>query len=208
MYQPSDVIETAAELRHVLGEVREASANKVIDHIDVHCRAWIERAPFVVVCTSDQNGRMDVAPKGDPAGFVRVLDDKTLAIPDRLGNRRADSFLNILENPRVGLMFVVPRRGEVARVSGSAQVVRDAPLLDSMAVNGRAPQLAILVRVEDAFWHCGKAMIRSRMWQPGEWPDIDGLPSYAQALLDHGNLSRSLAELEEVVAHNEREHLY
>jgi PPOX class probable FMN-dependent enzyme len=208
MYQPTNIIEAEKEIRDLLGETSEVSAKKVIDHIDDHCRAWIERSPFVVVCTADRNGRMDVAPKGDPPGFVKVLDAKTLAIPDRPGNRRADSFLNILENPKIGLMFVVPKRGEVVRVSGSAKIVRDSQLLESMAINGRVPALAILVRVEEAFYHCGKAMIRSRMWQPDQWPDIEGLPSYAQALLDHGHLSRSLTDLEELVTRNERERLY
>ena len=208
MYQPTHVVHDSDEIRAILGDVREVSAKKVIDHIDAHCRAWIERSPFVVMCTVDRSGKIDVAPKGDPPGFVKVLDDKTLAIPDRPGNRRADSFLNILENPRIGLMFIVPRRGEVVRVSGAAQVVRDPALLQSMAINDRAPDLAILVRVEEAFYHCGKAMIRSRMWQPDLWSPIEGLPSYAQALLDHGNLSRSLADIEEVVATNERERLY
>jgi len=137
------------------------SANKVIDHIDDHCRAWIERSPFAVISTVDRDGHMDVSPKGDPPGFVRVLDEKTLAIPDRPGNLRADSFQNILDNPRIGLMFIIPRRGEVVRVSGSAQIVRDPPLLQSMAVDGRTPILATLVRVEEAFYHCAKAMIRS-----------------------------------------------
>jgi len=207
-YEPTDVVQTAAGIRDLIGEVRELSVNKIIDHIDAHCRAWIERSPFVVISTVDRNGRMDVSPKGDPPGFVKVLDEKTLAIPDRLGNQRADSFLNIIENPRIGLMFIIPRRGEVVRVSGSAQIVRDPPLLQSMAVDGRAPLLATLVRVEEAFYHCSKAMIRSRMWTPDQWPDIDGLPSYAQALIDHGKLSRSLSYVQEVIDRNERERLY
>lgn len=207
-YEPTDVVQTADEVRGLFGEVRELSANKIIDHIDAHCRAWIERSPFVVISTIDRNGRMDVSPKGDPPGFVKVLDEKTLAIPDRLGNQRADSFLNIIDNPRIGLMFIIPRRGEVVRVSGSAQIVRDPPLLQSMAVDGRVPLLATLVRVEEAFYHCSKAMIRSRMWTPDNWPDIDGIPTYAQALIDHGKLSRSLSYVQDVIDRNERERLY
>ena len=208
MYQPSDVIRTEAEIRDILGEVLPSQVNKIIDHIDQHCRAWIERSPFVVVTTADKDGRIDVSPKGDPPGFVKVLDDKTLAIPDRPGNHRADSFVNIIQNPRIGLMFVVPKRTEVVRVSGTAQIVRDRPLLKTMAINTRVPQLAILVNVEEAFYHCGKAMVRSRMWQPDHWADIDGLPSYAQALIDHGDPPYTLAELEQRTAANERDRLY
>jgi uncharacterized protein len=207
-YEPTDVVRTADEIRELFGAVRELSANKIIDHIDAHCRAWIERAPFVVISTVDRAGRMDVSPKGDPPGFVRVLDEKTLAIPDRPGNLRADSFLNILDNPRIGLMFIIPRRGEVVRVSGSARIVRDPPLLQSMAVDGRAPALATLVRVEEAFYHCSKSMIRSRMWQPDQWPGIDGLPSYAQALIAHGKLSVSLDYAQERITQSEQERLY
>jgi len=207
-YQSSHVVQTADEIRLLFGEVRELSAHKVIDHIDAHCRAWIERSPFVVISTADSKGCMDVSPKGDPAGFVKVLDEKTLAIPDRPGNLRADSFLNILDNPRIGLMFIIPRRGEVVRVSGSAQIVRDPPLLQSMAVDGRVPILATLVQVEEAFYHCAKAMIRSGMWMPDQWADIEGLPSYAQALIDHGKLTVSLADAQERITHSEQERLY
>lgn len=207
-YQPTDILRDPAEITALIGEVRPLSANKIIDHIDPLCRAWIERSPFIIISTADASGRMDVSPKGDPPGFVRVLDEKTLAIPDRPGNNRFDSFRNILENPRIGLLFVIPRRGEVVRVSGTAQLVRDPPLLRSMEVNNRVPQLAILVRVEEAFYHCGKAMIRSRMWSPEQWPDIEGLPAYAQALLDHGRLPRTLEEVQAVVTHNEQERLY
>ncbi|MEM7254667.1 MAG: pyridoxamine 5'-phosphate oxidase family protein [Pseudomonadota bacterium] len=208
MYQPTDVISSEAEVYEILGSMNPNQEFKVIDHIDVHCRAWIERSPFVVVSTIDASGKMDVSPKGDPPGFVKILDEKTLAIPDRLGNRRADTFRNILQTSRIGLMFVVPKRGEVVRVGGSAQIVVDPPLLESMTVNGRPPQLATLVRVETAFYHCGKAMIRSRMWKPDEWGDIGGLPSYAQALIDHANPPETLEEMQDLLDKNERDRLY
>ena len=144
MYQPTHVIASEAEVRAILGEVLSTQVNKVIDHIDHHCRTWIERSPFVVMATMDRSGRLDVSPKGDPPGFVKVVDEKSLAIPDRPGNRRADGFLNILETSRIGLMFVVPKRREVLRVNGSAQIVRDPGLLDTMAVNDRVPVMATL----------------------------------------------------------------
>ena len=208
MYEATHVIASEAEIRQILGEVFPSQVNKVIDHIDAHCRAWIERSPFIVVSSADQEGRIDVSPKGDPPGFVKVLDETTLAIPDRPGNRRGDGFLNILQNPRIGVMFVVPKRGEVLRIGGTAQIVRDPDLLLQMAVNRRVPTLAILLHVEEAMFHCGKSMIRSGMWRPETWGPIEGLPSYAQALIDHGHPPHSLEEMEERVALNETERLY
>lgn len=207
-YQPDHVLTTAEEIATTLGEPGESQANKVIDHIDDHCRAWIEHSPFVVVASASAAGAMDVSPKGDPPGFVRVLDPKTLAIPDRPGNHRADTFLNVLENPHVGLMFVVPKRREVVRVSGTALVVKDPPLLESMAVDDKVPTLALLVRVREAMFHCGKSMIRSHMWEPELWGPIDGLPTYGRALVDHGELDRSVEEMERKVDLNEKHRLY
>ena len=207
-YRPERVVTTADEVVATLGEQFEAQLNKVIDHIDDHCRAWIERSPFVVISSASAAGAMDVSPKGDPPGFVRVLDPKTLAVPDRPGNHRADTFLNVLENPHVGLMFVVPQRREVVRVSGTAQVVRDDPLLESMAVEGKVPSLALLVRVQEAMFHCGKSMIRSHMWEPELWGPVDGLPTYGRALVDHGQLGGSVEEMEEIVDLNEKYRLY
>jgi uncharacterized protein len=208
MYQPQKVVTSAAALKAILGPDFPSQINKVIDHIDDHCRAWIERCPFVTIASANASGQMDVSPKGDPAGFVKVLDQKTLAIPDRLGNHRGDTFMNVLENPRISLMFIIPKRREVVRVSGSAQVVMDPDLLTSMAVNDRKPDLALVVRVEEAFFHCGKAMIRSRMWEPELWGSIDGLPSYAQALKDHGDMPDPLEEIEARMVNNETNRLY
>src|SRR5207249_663027 len=153
-------------------------------------------------------GVMDTSPKGDPPGFVKVLDKHTLAIPDRLGNHRGDTFLNVLENPNVGIVFIVPKRREVVRVSGTAALARDPDLLAEMTVNGKAPDLAMIVRVREAFFHCGKSMIRSGMWEPDRWAPIDGLPTYAQALKDHGALDASLEALLAGVERNEVERLY
>ena len=208
MYQPKVPIRTAAEIKAILGPDFESQVAKVIDHIDPHCRAWIERCPFIVVSSMNASGAMDVSPKGDPPGFVRVIDKYTLAIPDRPGNHRGDTFCNVLENPNVGIVFIVPKRREVMRVSGTAQVVKDTDLLEAMMVNGKQPDLALLVRVREAFFHCGKSMIRSGMWEPSRWGPIDGLPTYAQALKDHGNLSMALQELEGRVARNEIDRLY
>ena len=208
MYQPTSVITTVAEIRALLGPVFETQVAKTIDHIDPHCRAWIERCPFIVISSIDATGAMDVSPKGDPPGFVKVLDRHTLAIPDRLGNNRGDTFLNVLQNPSVAIVFIVPKRREVVRVSGTARIVTDDDLLEAMAVQGKRPDLALVVTVKEAFFHRGKSMIRSGLWEPERWGPIDGLPSYAQALKDHGKLSVEVPEIERRIVHSEEHWLY
>jgi PPOX class probable FMN-dependent enzyme len=139
---------------------------------------------------------MDISPKGDPPGFVSVLDDTTLAIPDRPGNKRFDTFTNLIENPRVAIIFLVPRREETLRVGGTATIVTDPDLLATMAVGGRQPKLALLVDVEEAMFHCGKSMIRSRLWQPEDWGTVDGLASYAECLADQAASDETVEEME------------
>jgi uncharacterized protein len=207
-YRPEKLVTTADEVAAILGEQFESQVNKVIDHVDEHCRAWIERSPFVVVSTASASGAIDVSPKGDPPGFVRVLDPKTLAVPDRPGNHRGDTFRNVVENPHVGLMFVVPKRREVVRVSGTAVIAKDGPLLESMAVDGKVPTLALVVSVQEAMFHCGKSMIRSHMWEPERWGPVDGLPTYAQALVDHAALETPLDQVEWMMEFNEQHRLY
>src|SRR5436309_6337278 len=207
MYQPKMPITSAAEIKAILGQPLPNQIAKVIDHIDAHCRAWIERCPFIVVSSISAAGAMDISPKGDPPGFVKVLDKHTLAIPDRLGNRRADTLLNVLETPNVAMIFLVPKRREVVRVSGTASLARDPELLAEMSVNEKVPDLAMIVRVREAFFHCGKSMIRSGMWEPDRWGPIDGLPTYAQAMKDHGAWE-SLEKLQAVVEYNEAKRLY
>jgi PPOX class probable FMN-dependent enzyme len=208
MYAASDVVRSEAEIRAVIPGTIERQVRKVIDHIDDHVRIWIERSPFMTMATYSSGGAVDVSPKGDPAGFVKVLDEHTLAIPDRPGNHRFDSFLNILETGRIGLMFLVPNRLEVVRVSGRAQVVRDADLRASMAVEGKIPEFAIIVHVEEAFYHCGKAVIRSGLWEPDEAVSVEGLPTYGRALKDHGALDTPLEEVERLTEDNLKYRLY
>jgi PPOX class probable FMN-dependent enzyme len=208
MYKATDIVTSEAEIRTVIPGTIERQVRKVIDHVDDHIRVWIERSPFLTMSTFSAAGQVDVSPKGDPAGFVKVLDTKTLAIPDRPGNHRFDSFLNILETGRIGLMFLVPNRLEVVRVSGSAQVVRDADLRARMAVDGKIPDFAILVHVEEAFYHCGKAVIRSDLWAPEKALSVEGLPTYGRALKDHGNLDTPLEEVERLTQDNLRYRLY
>lgn len=204
MYTPKQVISSTEEIRSILGEVYYSQDTKCIDHIDAHCRAWIERAPLVVVASMSGSGQLDVAPKGDPAGSFKVLDEQTLAIPDRPGNNRADTLINIIENPRIGLMFVIPNRREVVRVSGSAQITTDPDLVESMTVNGKSPKLVILVHVEEAMFHCGKALIRAKMWEPEKWQSVAGLPTYAQTLIDHGKLTIATEDLQKGIESNDK----
>jgi uncharacterized protein len=204
----TDVITTEAQIRQILGEPPERVVAKVTSTIDKHCRDFIARSPFVVVASSDGEGNVDISPKGDPAGFVQVLDDHTLAIPDRMGNRRADTFTNIIQNPKVGLYFLIPGKSETLRVSGIASIVRDEWLRDTMAIKGRSPDLALVVHVEEAFIHCAKCIMRSDLWDQRTWPDTSGMASIAQIMADHGNLSQPVADLEEIVADSYRNRLY
>lgn len=209
MYEPTDVVSSEEEIRSVIPDRFASQTGKIIDHIDEHVRVWIERSPFLTIATYNALGQVDISPKGDPAGFVKVLDEKTLAIPDRPGNHRFDTFLNILETGRIAIMFMVPNRREVVRVNGRAQVVRDRPLRESMAIQGRVPEFAVLVQVEEAFYHCGKAVLRSRLWEPEKAVSTDGLPTYAEAVFEQANITdRSLAELEEAFKGNEKHRMY
>ena len=208
MYPAKNVVTSEDQIRSVIPGVFESQTHKFIDHIDDLVAAWIARSTFVTLATHDAQGRVDVSPKGDPAGFVKVLDKNTLAIPDRPGNHRFDSFLNILETGRIGVVFLVPNRNEVVRVNGTARVVRDEDVRAHCAIKGRVPDFAILVDVEEAFYHCGKSIIRSRLWHPEEAGSIDALPSYAEALKAHADLSTDLAELERRMDNNDQNRLY
>jgi PPOX class probable FMN-dependent enzyme len=208
-YKPTDSVTSEQELRAIAPNPPHGTQDvKIIDHIDRHCQVWIERSPFLVMTTSDADGRLDCSPKGDPAGFVKVLDDKTLAIPDRPGNRRFDGFLNIFQTGRVGLIFFVPNRNETVRVNGTAELVRDLPLRESMAIKGRVPELAVLVHVEEAFYHCGKAIIRSGLWAPDKAAPTEGLPTYAEANVDHTGRDFPLDDVTEWFDHNDKFRLY
>ncbi|MFK7868266.1 MAG: MSMEG_1061 family FMN-dependent PPOX-type flavoprotein [Roseobacter sp.] len=208
MYKVEKPLTSLAALEALLKPMHPSQVNKIIDRIDPHIAAWIDRTTFVSIASSDAAGRMDLSPKGDPAGFIKVLDGQTLVIPDRIGNQRADTFRNVLENPNVGLMLVVPKRREVVRINGTAEIAQDDALLELTTLNGHRPDLALVVRVKEAFFHCGKAMIRSAMWQPEKWGPIEGLPTYAQALKDHGAMDMPLEEIEARMAYNETGRLY
>jgi PPOX class probable FMN-dependent enzyme len=160
----ADVITTEAELREIVARPNRWIMGKVRPRLDEDCLRFIARSPFVVLASTAPSGYLDLSPKGDPAGFVQVLDDETLALPDRPGNRRIDSLRNILANPNVGVIFFVPGEGETLRVGGKAIIVRDRNLRESMALNGRVPELATVITVERAYFHCGKCIVRSKLW--------------------------------------------
>ena len=189
-------ISSAEALREYVGEPADAARDKAISYLDVHCRAFIEKAPFLILGTSDADGRCDVSPKGDAPGFVRVLDDHTLAIPDRPGNRRADSLANLVANPHAALLFMVPGTDETLRVEGRVRIVTDESLRESMAVNGKAPHLVIVVEVESAFLHCAKCIRRSSLWQQGTWPERGSLPTAGQILRDHAALDLPAGQID------------
>jgi uncharacterized protein len=172
-------VASEAELREILGEPVRRVAEKVRRSLDGLDRAWLAASPLCFVATADATGAGDVSPKGDPPGFVRVLGDTSIAIPERAGNRRADGFRNVLSNPRVGLIHLIPGRGDTLRINGTATLVRDAPFFDDMVVRGHRPVLALHVEVEEVFYHCAKAFLRSELWEPGTW-DPAAVPSRAR----------------------------
>ena len=187
-YPFAEVVSSEAALRDTLSYPAELSVRKQLDALDRHCRTFIGLSPFVLIATTGATGGGDVSPRGDEPGSVCVLDDHTLAIPERPGNRRADTLLNIVQTGHVGLLFLIPGVEETLRVNGRAQVVRDPSLLDRTTGTGKRPILAIAVSVEECFLHCAKAFKRSRLWQREGWPDRSALPTLGQMLLDQAGL--------------------
>lgn len=172
-------ITDAEQLREILGTPLPRVVEKDRDRLHPEHVAFLAASPFCLVSTSASDGSCDVSPKGDPAGFVHIVDDRTLALPERPGNRRADGFANVLDNPHVGMLFVVPGRGDTLRVNGRATLLSDAPYADAMVVKGRRPLLICEVVVEQVFFHCAKAFLRSRLWEPESWAP-DAVPSRAE----------------------------
>ena len=171
-------------LRAVYREPNARAALKVLDHLDVHCRNFIALSPFLVLSTASAQGQTDASPRGDPPGFVAAPDEHTLLIPDRPGNNQIDSLRNLAGQPHVGLLFFVPGMNETLRVKGTAEIVTDAALLEPLAVGGKAPLSALRVTVEEAFLHCGRALIRSRLWDPAVRIERSAFPTYGQVLAD------------------------
>ena len=173
-----------AALRALHHAPMSRATDKVLRSLDAHCRRIVELSPFCVIATQGPKGA-DVSPRGDPPGFVRVLDEATLLLPDRVGNNRLDGMTNLIANPRIGVLFFVPGMNETLRINGSARISDDRRLLGACAVNGRAPRVGLVIAVEEAFLHCAKALVRSKLWDASRHIDRASLPSYAEMLLDH-----------------------
>jgi uncharacterized protein len=197
-------VTTVEQLREIYPPPRERSLRKVVERLDEHCRRFISLSPLLLIATADPQGGCEVSPRGGPPGFVRVLDDHRLLIPDATGNRRLDSLQNMIRNPRVGTLFLIPGMGETLRVNGSVALSRDPELLAGLQTGGGPARLALILTVECAHLHCAKALIRSRLWRADTWPPTDELPSAAEILNDHiglGDLAASAAALEESYRH-------
>lgn len=202
---PKYLIDDDEALRALHAPVGGLAAKKCLSALDDHAIAFIERAPFLCLGTQGSDGRADVSPRGDPAGFVKVLDAQTLAIPDRPGNNRLDSLSNIIANPNVGLLFIVPGFDDTLRVNGKARLSRDPDLLEMMSVRDRAPKLAIVVNIGEVFMHCAKAFRRSHLWDAAHRQDRASFPTLSKIILDQttgapedeGEMKRIDADLED-----------
>jgi len=177
-------IKERQDLRDKLGEVGVLAAGKSIKKIDKYARIFIEHSPFLCIGTADAAGNADVSPRGDPMGVVRVVDDKTLIIPDRPGNNRADTMQNIIANPNVGILFLIPGIEDTLRVNGKAEIIDDPEALAPAAVNGKPPKLGIRVKVDEVFFHCAKAFRRSKLWDPSSHQDRAILPGLARIVME------------------------
>jgi len=183
-YQFTDCVTSEAELRTLVGEPRELVIKKQLPALDRHCRAFIALSPFLLIGTANASGQCDVSPRGDAPGFVLALDDHTLVVPDRPGNRRIDSLRNIVTHGGVGLLFMIPGVEETLRINGPARIVRDMAILTRLVAQGKTPELAIAVDIEEAFLQCPKALKRSRLWDAATCPERTALPTLAQILHD------------------------
>jgi uncharacterized protein len=200
-------ITSVAELESLMGTPMDATRSKVRPSLHELDRQWLAGSSLVMVATSDAEGNLDVSPKGDPAGFTLVLDDSTIAIPERPGNRRADGFRNILQNPHVGLIYLIPGRGDTLRINGRARLLRDAAYFDDMIVRNHRPVFALEVAIDEVFYHCSKACLRSKAWESESWtPEV----APRRALIAHAieRKGEELAAIEEYYGPSYAEKIY
>ncbi|KAJ57008.1 pyridoxamine 5'-phosphate oxidase [Actibacterium mucosum KCTC 23349] len=182
--RPEYLVTSETDLRDLFPPTHDIAIKKALPQLDAHMRDFLARSPFLCIGTQTPDGQADVSPRGDPRGFVKVLDDQTLLIPDRPGNNRLDTLANIVANPAVGILFMVPGYDETVRVNGKAQLSRDPALLALLAVNDRTPTVAIVVRIDEVFLHCAKAFRRSKLWEPTQQQDRAEMPSLPKMILD------------------------
>ena len=192
----TQVISSLDQLRQIVSAPAPDSGvvRKELQFIDFHARRFIAKSPFALLSTAGASGRCDVSPRGDGPGFVRVLDERTLIIPDRPGNRRMDSMENIIENPHAGLLFLVPNVEETLRVNGQATIVQDHDLLEPMAMKGKAPTLGVVIEVEELFFHCARAFRRAQLWQPDTWIERSELPTLGKIMADQLKLGDDVVD--------------
>jgi uncharacterized protein len=208
-WRKDQLLMSEEEIRAIVGYPAELTLNKVISSLDDHCKTFIANSPFLTMATSGEGGMCDVSPRGDRSGFVLILDDSHIVIPERPGNRRLDSILNILANPHIGLLFMIPGKEETLRINGQAYVTKDPDLLRRMTANNTTPLLGIGVKVQECFIHCAKAFIRSQLWHTDSWSRDDRLASPAKILADHASLHGfSQKEVEELLIESYTKRLY
>jgi uncharacterized protein len=201
-------ISTQEQLREVLPKWTGNASKKDTDRVNDVAASFIARSPYVIISSAGDDGRHDISPKGDAPGFVKIHDEKTLIIPDRLGNHRLDTFENILTSSHVGLFFVIPGHTETLRIAGTAQIARDQGLREQFTINGRLPELVLVVTVEQVFMHCSKSLVRSRLWQPETWAYADSAPSLAQWVKSSVSTSETLDEVQIVHDRDRETRLY
>lgn len=206
--QVDRIVTDPGRIRTIFGEPKPRVKAKVTDHIDDTARRFIAASSFAVMATRRSDGGVDITPRGDPPGFAIVLDCHTLALPERPGNRRADALLNLIDDPHLGLLFLIPGHGDTLRVSGQAQIVEDSGLAARMEVRGHRPDLVVLVRAERVLSHCPKALIRAGLWNPDSWPDTADVPTLAELMKAHGRLETPIDELADAIAHDRETRLY
>jgi len=203
----TDGITDLKSLRTHFGTMTTIAAHKVMPRLDRHSRAFIALSPFLVLATTDGDGGVDASPRGDAAGFVAMRDDTTLIIPDRPGNRRVDSFSNVIRHPGIGVIFFVPGFNETLRVNGTGRVVKDVAILAPLEVQGKVSKTALLVSITEVFFHCGKALIRSKLWDSSHHVARDSFPSLGRIVADQTAVMSTEAA-EQFVAKSYRETLY
>lgn len=181
-------VKTEAELREILGYPSELVKNKVVNIIDNHIKDFVAKSPLIFISTSNNAGKCDLSPRGDSQGFVEIVNEKYLIIPERIGNKKCDSLLNIISNSQIGIIFIIPGLNETLRINGKAIITKDEDLLRKHAVNGKCPNLGIVVEVEECFIHCAKAFMRSTIWNHNTWLANDELPNASKILKDHVNM--------------------
>ncbi len=205
---PDTTVADKATVREIVGEPIPIVRNKEMPRLDKYCRQFIEMSPFLCLGTVGADGHIDMSPRGDPPGFVKILDDHSLLIPDRQGNQRVDSMLNITENPRVGLIFFLPGVEETLRIRGRVSITRDPDLLVPLALNGKSPKLGLLVEIDQVFFQCAKALIRSKLWDPATPIKRSEFPSIGQIVRDQRLPDATVEDIEAEIQRSNRTRLY